>query len=153
VRRVEIEITKRVDFSASHQLYCPDLSPDENAELYGKCVRHHGHNYVLEATVSGVPDARHGMVMNLRELGQLVRDEIIAHVDHRHLNCDVSFLDGVIPTSENMVQVFWDRLDARLQELGGPRLRRLRLFETPTSWAEMSRAEAAGEGSAEPQAG
>ena len=134
----EIEITKRVDFSASHQLSCPELSAEENEALYGKCVRHHGHNYVLETTVAGVPDPRHGMVMNLRELGQLVREEIVAHVDHRHLNCDVPFLSGVIPTAENMVRVFWERLDARISTLDGPRLARLRLFETPTSWAELS---------------
>ena len=132
----EIEITKRVEFSASHRLHCEVLDAAANEALYGKCVREHGHNYALETTVCGLPDPLHGMVMNLRELGQIVREEIVDVVDHRHLNHDVDLLKGVIPTAENLVIAFWPPLERRIAKLCGPRLHRLRLYETSTSWVD-----------------
>ena len=53
-------------FSAAHRLANPALSDEENAALYGQCCRPHGHNYYLEVTVAGVPDAVDGHVRGPR---------------------------------------------------------------------------------------
>ena len=126
-------LTRRVEFCASHRLHRPELSDDENQEIYGPCSNPggHGHNYVLEATVRGPLDPRTGMVMNLSVLKQHLRDAIVDQVDHRHLNTDVEFLHGVIPTAENLVVAFWNLLESRLP--ASCSLFELRLWETHNS--------------------
>ena len=62
---------------------------------------------------------------------------MIEHVDHRHLNRDVHFLEGVVPTAENLALAFWEQLEARLE--GGARLERLRLVESENNSVEVAR--------------
>ena len=113
-----IEITRRAFFSASHRLHNPELSDEENREAYGECnnPHGHGHNYCLEVTLRGEPDPRTMMVMDLNRLHEVIRDEILLKVDHRHLNIDVDFLRGIIPTAENLAVAFWNRLETKLPE-------------------------------------
>lgn len=128
-----IYITRRVEFCASHRLHNPGLSDEENARIFGCCANPngHGHNYVLEVTVGGEPDPRSGMVMNLQELKEILLGEIVERVDHVNLNEDVPFLAGVIPTSENLVVIFWDILKRVLE--GRCELHEIRLWETPNN--------------------
>ena len=111
-----IYITRRMEFSASHRLYNPNFSDEKNEAVYGKCnnVNGHGHNYLLEVTLRGTIDAETGMVMDLKALKTLLDDVIIDRVDHKHLNYDVDFLQGLIPTAENIVASFWNLLEPRL---------------------------------------
>jgi 6-pyruvoyltetrahydropterin/6-carboxytetrahydropterin synthase len=116
-----VEITRREEFSAAHRLHDPRLSSEENARLYGPCNTDHGHNYSFEVTVRG-PVPTSGMVMNLNELMAILRDEIVTAVDHKHLNRDVPFLAGIIPTAENVAVAFWKLIEARLSAIEGVRL-------------------------------
>jgi len=111
-----VEITRREEFSAAHRLHNPELSEEENRRLYGICnnPNGHGHNYAVEVTVRGPIAASTGMVMDLNRLMILLREELISQVDHRHLNHDVPFLEGVIPTAENVAVAFWNVLEPRL---------------------------------------
>ena len=126
-------LTKRVRFSASHRLHSPELSDTENQRVYGMCnnPNGHGHNYVLDVTLAGRPDPKTGMIMDLKKIGDMLDERLIAAVDHRHLNLDVPFLEGVIPTVENLASVFWQRL-APLFPAGT--LHEIRLAETDSSW-------------------
>jgi 6-pyruvoyltetrahydropterin/6-carboxytetrahydropterin synthase len=108
-----VYLTRRVSFSASHRLWSKDLSNEENLRLYEKCANPngHGHNYVLEVTVRGKPDPQTGMVLNLTELKDIINTHVVDWVDHRHLNHDVPWLEGCIPTTEVLVVKFWERLE------------------------------------------
>jgi 6-pyruvoyltetrahydropterin/6-carboxytetrahydropterin synthase len=76
------------------------------------------------------------MVINLKDLDRTVKEAVVRHVDHRHLNHDVAFLEGVIPTAENLALAFWKQLDGAL---GQGRLRRLRLVESENNSVEVTR--------------
>ncbi len=107
-----VYLTRRTTFSAAHRLWSPQLSEQENIALYDKCANPngHGHNYVLEVTLRGTPDPRTGMVLNLSEIKQIINEQVIRWVDHKHLNYDVSWLEDSIPTTEVLVIKFWERL-------------------------------------------
>src|SRR5262245_47163296 len=135
--RPTVEITRREGFSASHRLHNPALSDAKNRELYGICnnANGHGHNYELEATVRGdVPDAT-GMVMNLTDLTRILREHVLPLVDHKHLNHDVPFLEGIIPTAENVAIALWNQIEPEVRR-HGCRLHRIRLFESRNSYVE-----------------
>ncbi len=130
-----VRITRRLTFAAGHVLSRPEWSPAENRRVFGGCAGDHGHNYVLEVTVEGVPDAGTGMVVNLKDLDRLVHEVIVDRVDHQHLN-RVDFLSGTLPTAENLALAFWKQLEARL---GPGALVRIRLQETENNSAEIVR--------------
>ncbi len=129
-----IRLTRAYTFSAAHRLARPDLTDEENRRVYGKCANPHGHghDYRLEVSVAGEPDASTGMVVDLVELDRAIQEEILDPWDHRHLNAEVPPFDRVIPTSENVVRLAWERLSPRL----GDKLDKLALYETPRGWFE-----------------
>src|SRR3954453_12640735 len=105
-------VTARLTFSAAHRLHNPDFDAEWNRRTYDKCdnPRGHGHNYVLVVSVKGKIDAATGMVIDLKKLKDIVRRRVIYRVDHTNLNEDVDFLQGVIPTAENLARSFWQEL-------------------------------------------
>lgn len=113
-----VYLTRRVTFSASHRLWSAHLSAAENFATYDKCANPngHGHNYVLEVTVRGTPDPQTGMVLNLSDLKKAMNEQIVDWVDHKHLNYDVPWLEGMIPTTEVLVIQFWRRLEPALPD-------------------------------------
>ncbi|GAC1435934.1 MAG: 6-carboxytetrahydropterin synthase [Ktedonobacteraceae bacterium] len=108
-----VYLTRRTTFSASHRLWSNQLSEAENYAVYDKCANPHGHghNYVLEVTVRGDVDPRTGMVLNLTDMKRITNEQVINWVDHKHLNYDVPWLEGVIPTAEMLAITFWERLE------------------------------------------
>lgn len=131
---LEVRITRRATFAAAHVLARPDWDPDRNDEVFGACVRDHGHNYVIEVTVAGPVDPATGMVINLKDIDRVLKQKFIQAVDHRHLNHDVGFLEGVIPTAENIALAAWHLLET---EFRPGRLVRLRLVESENNSAEV----------------
>lgn len=129
-----VYLTRRVTFSASHRLWSNHLSEAENYAVYDKCANPngHGHNYTLEVTVRGEPATDTGMVLNLTDLKRIVNEQVVDWVDHKHLNYDVPWLEGVIPTAEMLAIKFWERL-----EPGFPRglLYEVKLHETENNIA------------------
>lgn len=109
-------LTRTYEFAASHRLHLPALTDAENVELFGKCNNPmgHGHNYLLEVTVEGQPDARSGMLVDLEVLDRIVEEQIVDRYDHRNLNTDVPELSGKNPTSELVALAIFDRLAASL---------------------------------------
>jgi 6-pyruvoyltetrahydropterin/6-carboxytetrahydropterin synthase len=129
-------VTRRATFAAAHVLRRPDWDRQRNLDVFGQCAGDHGHNYVIEVSVAGEPDPETGMVVNLKDLDRALKHSIVRHVDHRHLNHDVPFLRGVIPTAENLALAFWRQLEG---QLGGGRLERLRLIESENNSVEVAR--------------
>lgn len=109
----QVELTRVYHFSAGHRLHNPALSADENRRLYGACARPHGHNYYLEVTVAGYPDAVTGMVLDLAQLDTVVQQVVLERVDHHTLE-EVPELAGVISTGEGLARAFWRLLSGRV---------------------------------------
>lgn len=130
-------ITRKIEFSASHVCRNPALSDEENRKLFGLAANPHGHghNYVLEVSVEGSPDAVTGMVLDLKELKDVLNREVVEPYDHRFLNYEVPPFDRVIPTAENIARDIWLRLEPRLNR-PGRKLRQVRLYETPDLYVD-----------------
>lgn len=120
------ELTRRLEFSAAHFLRSPVLSDEQNRALYGPCYGLHGHNYVLDVTLKGPADPSTGMVMDLNVVGRVLDETVFRALDHKHLDADVPWLDGVITTAENVAAVLWERLAPQF----GGLLYRVRLYES-----------------------
>ncbi len=125
-------ITRKVEFSASHVCRNPELSDQENQALFGPAANPHGHghNYVVEVSLRGVPHAKTGMILDLKELKEILNREIVTPYDHRFLNYEVPPFDRVVPTTENIARDIWRRLEPHLAGEQG-RLHSVRVYETP----------------------
>jgi 6-pyruvoyltetrahydropterin/6-carboxytetrahydropterin synthase len=130
-----IYLTRKEHFCASHLLSNPKFSEKKNLEVYGKCAspNGHGHNYEIEVTVGGEPDKETGMILDLKKLSEIVEKEILDKVDHKHLNIDVDFLKGIIPTAENLAVVFWKILSSKI---AAGKLYSIKVYETPNNFVE-----------------
>ncbi len=132
-------ITRKVEFSASHVCRNPALPDEENRKLYGAAANPHGHghNYVLEVSLEGVPDPLTGMILDLKELKEILNREVVEPYDHRFLNYEVPPFDRVVPTAENIACDIWRRLEPRLAARGH-RLHSIRLYETPDLYVDYA---------------
>lgn len=132
----KVRVTRRVHFSAAHRLHNPELSDAENRELFGLCnsPNAHGHNYEMEVTVEGHPDARTGYVIDLKALKETA-ESVTNELDHRNLNVDVPWLAETVTSTENLVVAIWERLRPRISR---GELVRIRLWETPRNMVEYT---------------
>lgn len=132
-------ITRRAEFSASHRCYNPDLSEQQNRDLYGErpSSHGHGHNYILEVTLDGEPDPVTGMVVDLKVLKDIINNLVVEPMDHRHLNHEVPPFDQMIPTLENLTREVWRRLDSGLR-FDNARLHNIRLYETADLYVDYA---------------
>lgn len=135
---MKVTITKRVTFCAGHRLYNPTFSDERNLQIFGDCANPngHGHNYVLEVSVTGPADPETGMIINLKDLKSVIDQEIVTRVDHKNLNLDVEFMRGLIPTTEMLANRIWELLDARFT---GNLLTKVVLWESENNRFEVTR--------------
>lgn len=135
-----ISLTRRATFSASHYYWNSAWSAEKNQQVFGRCANRngHGHNYALEVTLAGQPDAVTGFVVDLKWLKDVIEREVLEAWDHRHLNLEVEeFAPGkLMPTTENLAIAAWQRLEPVIDNAGGARLSRIRIYETPEIFAE-----------------
>ncbi len=124
-------ITRKITFSASHRYENRSWSPEKNREVFGPCYNPygHGHNYELEVSLSGPVDPETGMVLNLRTVDAVLREEIFARFDHRYINKEVEGFEDTVPTLENLSLRIWDLIEPRFRGLDC-RLHRVRLYES-----------------------
>lgn len=130
-----VYVTRKAQFNAAHRLHNPDRSEAWNLERFGVCnnPNWHGHNYVLEVTVAGEPDAETGFVIDLSDLKRVMHERVIDKCDHRNLNVDVEFMKGIMPTTENFAVAIWRQLEGALPS---GRLHKVRVEETDNNSAE-----------------
>lgn len=131
-----VQVTRRVHFCAAHRLYRDEWSDEENRAVFGLCSNPHwhGHNYTLDVTVEGPVNPDTGFVMDLKALKEALGARIVDDVDHRNLNLEVDWLNGIMPSTENFAIAIWDRMVDALP--GGVRLHRVFLRETENNSAE-----------------
>ena len=134
-----VHVTRRAHFNAAHRLHNARQSDDWNRQTFGKCnsPNWHGHNYTLEVTVAGEPDADTGYVVDLGVLKGIVEEHVVDHLDHRNLNLDVPFLQDVLPSTENLAVAIWRQLEGPVAALlaGRGRMTEVRLSETENNSA------------------
>ena len=130
-----VYITRRETFAAAHRLYKDGLSDEENLKLFGKCSNPnwHGHNYTLEVVVAGEVNPATGFVMDLKELKEIIKENVISKVDHKNLNIDTYFMKGLNPTSENIVIAIWNQLK---EKIPAGKLYAVKLYETENNYFE-----------------
>jgi 6-pyruvoyltetrahydropterin/6-carboxytetrahydropterin synthase len=135
---MEAYLSISTHFSAAHRLAHPNLSLEENTEIYGKCARvnGHGHNYHLEVTVKGEIDPRTGMIADLGALHQAIADYVVEPFDHTFLNKDIPFFAEIVPTAENIALYISNLLRSPIQELGA-KLYKVKLIESPNNSCEI----------------
>lgn len=130
-----VYVTRKVHFNAAHRLHNPDKSEAWNRETFGKCnnPNWHGHNYELEVTVEGEPDPETGFVVDLSAVKEVLHERVVDKLDHKNMNKEVDFLDGVLPSTENVAVAIWEELEGALP---AGELHRIRLYETPRNFVE-----------------
>lgn len=146
--------TKKFEWAMAHML--------EDHE--GLCLNVHGHTYMMEVCVKRAmhpvdsaviaEGPARGMVVDFKKLKEIVNRFIVDKLDHTFVGCSKS-KDPVEqevmntlekygrrlvklpyrPTAENMVMHFYNLLEAELAPYGID-LFSVKLYETPTSWAE-----------------
>jgi 6-pyruvoyltetrahydropterin/6-carboxytetrahydropterin synthase len=125
---MKAHLTRRYRFSASHRLHSDALTEAENRTVYGKCnnPHGHGHNYLLEITLSGPVEEATGMVCDLAELDGFVGREIVERYDLQNLNAAQEFVEKV-PTTENLCVAIYEILQ---RGFGKAHLEKVRIEET-----------------------
>lgn len=131
-----VRVTRGIEFSASRRLWRGDLGEDENRALYGPRAAQHGHNFRLEVSLRGEPDARTGMLVDLKDVKSVLEREVVARFDHRDLNRDTDCFEKVPPTTEQLALVIFRILDAAFPP---GLLERVRLYEGPDLWVDVGR--------------
>ena len=135
---MEAALTVQTHFSAAHRLALPELTLEQNSEIYGKCARinGHGHNYHLEVTVTGDIDGRTGMLVDLGALQKVIDDYVVEPFDHTFLNKDIPYFAQVVPTAENIALHIAQLLEAPIKNLGAE-LEKVKLIESPNNSCEI----------------
>lgn len=133
-------VTRKAHFNAAHRLHNPEKSDAWNKQMYGKCNHKnwHGHNYIVKVTVAGVVDSVTGYVIDLSTLKAIIEEQVVEKCDHKNLNLDVPFLEGIMPSTENLVAAFFEQLEAPIAEAveGTGFLYSVKLRETERNSAE-----------------
>ncbi|MDM1707322.1 6-carboxytetrahydropterin synthase QueD [Thiopseudomonas alkaliphila] len=137
-----MKIVKHFSFNSAHLLDCHD----------GKCQNLHGHTYQLEVEVQGPlikSGPKAGMVLDFADLKQAVKQQIVDHLDHAFIYDIHSEKESTIAqllqswqmktfafkgrtTAEMLSQFIFDQLSTKLP------ISRIRLYETPSSYAECN---------------
>lgn len=131
-----VYLTRLEHFNAAHKLYNPKWSKEKNEEIFEGCANEnwHGHNFDLYVTVKGEIDPETGFVMNLKDLGKLMKEYVIQRLDHKNLNLDVDFMQGKMASAEVLATEIWKLIEPKLPE--GVQMHCVKLFESHRSFVE-----------------
>ncbi len=132
-----IFITRREHFNAAHRLFKPEYTDEQNLDVFGKCSNPnwHGHNYTLFVTVKGEVNPDTGFLVNLKDLSALINHHVIERLDHRNINLEVSFMAGLLASTENLAIGIWNELMDPISQLGA-KLHNIKLCETENNFVE-----------------
>jgi 6-pyruvoyltetrahydropterin/6-carboxytetrahydropterin synthase len=126
-----VMVSKEFTFDAAHHLHCYE----------GKCKNLHGHTYKVVFGISGYVDEI-GLAIDFGDIKEIWKHEIEIYLDHRYLN---ETLPPMNTTAENMVVWIFEKMEEalrteeRTKKYNDARVELVRLYETPTSYAEMRR--------------
>jgi len=133
-----VKLSQKFEFSAAHRLHNPSLDAEQNVATFGKCnnVHGHGHNYEVQVTLAGTPDAN-GRLIGMNEFEKIVDVQAITKLDHKHLNIEVEAFKELNPSVENIAKVIYGWLKSPLHGHQHS-LAAVTVWETPKTWCEYS---------------
>lgn len=132
---MKVKVSRKEHFNAAHRLFNPGWTEEKNARVFGKCnnPNYHGHNYEIIVSLTGEPDPETGYVCDLKELSDLIRENVLRKFDHKNLNLDTEYFRSLNPTAENIAVVIWrilrQKIDASLEL-------KITLYETERNFVE-----------------
>jgi 6-pyruvoyltetrahydropterin/6-carboxytetrahydropterin synthase len=131
-----IQLSQKFEFSATHRLHNPQASDEQNRKTFGKCnnPHGHGHNYELQVTLAGAPDAN-GVLIDIPAFERIVAQTVIDKFDHKNLNLELPEFRERIPTVENIALVIYRLLKPKFD---ATKLKSVTVWETPKTWCEYS---------------
>ena len=127
-------ITKQYSFCAAHRYWNTNWSEEENKNIFGKDVYIHGHNYLLDVTISGPIDEKSGFIINLKTLNDLIEKKVLSILDHSQIEKDIRWFDSRQPSTEHLVVFIWDQIAKNIPLPA--KIYKIRLQETPTIYTE-----------------
>ena len=127
-------LTKQFKFCAAHKYWNDKWDYDKNYKVFGEDVRIHGHNYVLDVTVTGEIDSDSGFVCDLQEIKTIVSKNVINVLDHCQIDKDIKWFKDKQPSTENLVLFIWDQISSKIKK--PTKLYKIKLRETPTIFTE-----------------
>jgi 6-pyruvoyltetrahydropterin/6-carboxytetrahydropterin synthase len=132
-----VYLTRRERFNAAHKLWVEDWTQEENFKNFGKCANPNwqGHNYELFVTVKGEPSPVTGFCMDLKWLSKLIQEKIVEALDHKNINLDVPFMEGLQSSTENLAITIWEQLEQDINQTGCI-LHSIRIHETENNFVE-----------------
>jgi 6-pyruvoyltetrahydropterin/6-carboxytetrahydropterin synthase len=132
-----VYITRRERFNAAHRVSREEWSDEKNYEVFGKCSNKnwHGHNFDLFVTVKGQVNPETGFVINLKALSDILKSKVIDKIDHKNLNLDVDFMQGLMTSTENLAIQIWKQIEVPVAEMGG-QLHSVKVYESENNFVE-----------------
>jgi 6-pyruvoyltetrahydropterin/6-carboxytetrahydropterin synthase len=133
-----VRLSQKFEFSATHRLHNPALGDDDNRRTYGKCnnPHGHGHNYEVQVTLAGDPDAS-GLLVDVPAFERIVATTVIDRFDHKNLNVELPEFRDVIPSVENIATMIFKLLKPPFADAGA-KLASVTVWETPKTSCEYS---------------
>ena len=134
---MKVTVSRKAHFNAAHRLYVKNWSDKKNEDIFGKCnnPNYHGHNYELIISLTGDIDPVSGMVIDLKDLKDIIKSEVEEVLDHKNLNLDVEYFKNVIPSVENICVFIWNVLRKKIDH---DKLIEVTLYETPRNFVKFS---------------
>ena len=134
---MKVTVSRRAHFNAAHRLFVKYWSDEKNLEVFGVCSNsnYHGHNYELIVDVTGDVDPITGMVIDLKDLKDIIKSEIEDILDHKNLNLDVDYFNKVVPTAENICIFIWEILRLKIDT---SKDLEITLYETPRNFVKYN---------------
>ena len=132
---MKVAVSRKEHFNAAHRLFNKDWSDEKNQKVFGKCANpnYHGHNYEMLVTLVGEPDPATGYVFDMKELSDIIKENILNQFDHKNLNLDCNYFKDLNPTAENISIVIWrilrQKIDSKFEL-------KIKLFETERNIVE-----------------
>ena len=127
-------LTKQYKFCAAHRYWNAGWSEQKNKENFDKDIFIHGHNYLLDVTVSGPINPESGFVINLKILNDIIKYKVLDILDHSQIEKDIGWFSDKQPSTENLVIYIWEQISMDIPLPA--KLYKIRLQETPTIYTE-----------------
>ncbi|MBC8644000.1 6-pyruvoyl trahydropterin synthase family protein [Flavobacterium lindanitolerans] len=130
---MRVTVSRKAHFNAAHRLYRKDWSDEKNDLVFGKCnnPNFHGHNYELIVSVTGKINPDTGYVIDIKDLADIILEEVERPFDHKNLNLDVPEFSDLNPTAENIAVVIWNKIRKRIE---ADKDLEVILYETPRNF-------------------
>jgi 6-pyruvoyltetrahydropterin/6-carboxytetrahydropterin synthase len=130
-----VAVYRKEHFNAAHRLYNPAWDNEKNDKIFGKCnnLNFHGHNYELVVKITGETNKDTGYVIDMKELSDVIKENVIRKFDHRNLNLDCEEFKDLNPTAENIAVVIYNILRGKIDKKYDLKIT---LYETERNFVE-----------------